>query len=317
MPINWKALKLKLGPTYEQQVTDVIQTFEEASNEGETATVEYMCREIEKEIDRLETFIQDNDMDNRIVLFQKQCRRLRIVLQRKRRSPTKGASVVSPRSDTRSPLQQNNQEKMTYYEEDGGALYNNIFKSNIQSADELALLDAARFENTSEGVDMERGIPIPPRMTQPKKSNKTGTRKSIYGWETKVNKGIAFPHANASEYHLNEGDSFSFQIVINRRDYHQLMNRRRIKKLDAKVKLKKILTETTRKEKAAAASRFGGVLTPEEDADNIPFAFRKSPRRNSLSTGPYVEPSYKARQMYREFSKEKWVGDKDRGFRTF
>ena len=40
-------------------------------------------------------------------------------------------------------------------------------------------------------------------------------------------------------------------------------------------------------------------------------------RRNSLSTGPYVEPSYKARQMYREFSKEKWVGDKDRGFRTF
>ena len=53
--------------------------------------------------------------------------------------------------------------------------------------------------------------------------------------ETKVNKGIAFPHANASEYHLREGDSFSFQIVINRRDYHQLMNRRRIKKLDAKV----------------------------------------------------------------------------------
>ena len=48
MPINWKALKLKLGPTYEQQVTDVIQTFEEASNEGENATVEYMCREIEK-----------------------------------------------------------------------------------------------------------------------------------------------------------------------------------------------------------------------------------------------------------------------------
>ena len=156
MPINWKALKLKLGPTYEQQVTDVIQTFEEASNEGENATVEYMCREIAKEIDRLETFIQDNDMDNRIVLFQKQCRRLRIVLQRKRRSPTKGAAGGSPRSDTRSPLQQNNQEKMTYYEEDGGALYNNIFKSNIQSADELALLDAARFENTSEGVDMER-----------------------------------------------------------------------------------------------------------------------------------------------------------------
>ena len=49
---------------------------------------------------------------------------------------------------------------MTYYEEDEGALYNNIFKSNIQSADELALLDAARVENTSEGVDMERGIPI-------------------------------------------------------------------------------------------------------------------------------------------------------------
>ena len=93
--------------------------------------------------------------------------------------------------------------------------------------------------------------------------------------------------------------------MINRRDYHQLMNRRRIKKLDAKVKLKKILTESARKENAAAASRFGGVLTPEEDADNLPFAFRKSPRRNSLSTGPYVEPSYKARQMYREFSKEK------------
>ena len=75
-------------------------------------------------------------------------------------------------------------------------------------------------------------------MTQPEKSNKTGTRKSIYGWETKVNKGIAFPHANASEYHLNEGDKLEF-IVINRRDYHQLMNRRRIKKLDAQVKLKK------------------------------------------------------------------------------
>ena len=59
-----------------------------------------------------------------------------------------------------------------------------------------------------------------------------------------------------------------------------------------------------------------GVLTPEEDADNLPFAFRRA-HGKSLSTGPYVEPSYKARQMYREFSKEKWVGDKDRGFRTF
>ena len=317
MPINWKALKLKLGPTYEQQVTDVIQTFEEASSEGEIATVEYMCKEIAKEIDRLETFIQDNDMDNRIVLFQKQCRRLRIVLQGKLRSPTKGTSGGSPRSDTRSPLQQDNQEKMTYYPGNDGAQYNNLLKSNLQSADELALLDAARVENTSGGVRMERGIPIPPRMAQSKKNKKPGTRQSIYGWETKVNKGIAFPHANASEYHLNEGDSFSFQIVINRRDYHQLMNRRRIKRLDAQVKLKKILNESKRQETAAAASRFGGVLTPDEDTDDLPFAFKRSPRRNSLSTGPYVEPSYKARQMYREFSKEKWVGDKHRGFRTF
>ena len=73
------------------------------------------------------------------------------------------------------------------------------------------------------------------------------TRKaSIYGWETKVNKGIAFPHANASEYQLQEGDSFSFQLVLNRRDYHQLMNRRRIKKLDSEVKLKKLINESKR-----------------------------------------------------------------------
>ena len=49
---------------------------------------------------------------------------------------------------------------MTYYEGDEGTLYNSLLKSNIQSADELALLDAARVENTSESVDMERRIPI-------------------------------------------------------------------------------------------------------------------------------------------------------------
>ena len=67
----------------------------------------------------------------------------------------------------------------------------------------------------------------------------------------------------------------------------------------------------------SGTSTFGGVVTAEEDMNDIPFAFRKSPRRNSLSTGPYVEPSYKARSMYREFAKDKWVGDKKKGFRTF
>ena len=58
---------------------------------------------------------------------------------------------------------------MTYYE-DRGALYNNLFKSNFRGADELALLDAARVENTSGcgyGEDSH-----PPRVTQSKKSTK-------------------------------------------------------------------------------------------------------------------------------------------------
>ena len=79
----------------------------------------------------------------------------------------------------------------------------------------------------------------------------------------------------------------------------------------------KLINESKRQDIETAASRFGGVVTAEEDMNDIPFAFRKSPRRNSLSTGPYVEPSYKARSMYREFAKDKWVGDKKKGFRTF
>ena len=325
MPIDWKKLKLKLGPPYEQQVSGIIQTFNDASREGERATVEYMCGEIAKEIDRLEEFIQDNDTDTRIVLFQKQCRRLRKVLQSKNSSPTKIAQdddnnvsqnidQINNTSMRNTNLRQNN-EKTTYSQEDSNMIYDNMQQSMGQTADELALVDAAREEYASQTLERERRIPIPTRNA--KKKAKRTRKASIYGWETKVNKGIAFPHANASEYQLQEGDSFSFQLVLNRRDYHQLMNRRRIKKLDSEVKLKKLINESKRQDIETAASRFGGVVTAEEDMNDIPFAFRKSPRRNSLSTGPYVEPSYKARSMYREFAKDKWVGDKKKGFRTF
>lgn len=322
MPIAWEKLKLKLGPPYEQKVTGVIQTFIDASSEGEVATVEYMRGEIAKEIDRLEEFILDNDNDTRVLLFQKQCRRLRKVLQNKKGSPSKSAKegssmsqsveIVNNTSPGLNNLSQNN-EKTLYRQQNDNSEYHDLQQSMGQTSDELALVNAARKEYTSQSFVRERRIPIPAKNIKRKNPRKA----SIYGWETKVNKGIAFPHANASEYHLQEGDSFSFQIVLNRRDYHQLMNRRRIKKLDVEVKLKRLINETKKQEVAASVSRFGGTIVAEDDPNDIPFAFRKSPRRNSLSTGPYVEPSYKARSMYREYAKEKWVGDKQKGFRTF
>ena len=136
MPIDWKKLKLKLGPPYEQQVSGIIQTFNDASREGERATVEYMCGEIAKEIDRLEEFIQDNDTDTRIVLFQKQCRRLRKVLQSKNSSPTKIAQdddnnvsqtidQINNTSMRNTNLRQNN-EKTTYSQEDSNMIYDNM-----------------------------------------------------------------------------------------------------------------------------------------------------------------------------------------------
>ena len=154
---------------------------------------------------------------------------------------------------------------------------------------------------------MERGIPIPPRMAQPKKITRQVPESQYTDGKRRLTK-VLLPHANASEYHLNEGDSFSFQIVINRRDYHQLMNRRRIKKLDAQVKLKKILTETTRAEKAAAASRFGGVLTPDEDADNIPFAFRRSPREIHFQLGHMLSQATKLGKCTGNFQKKNGLG---------
>ena len=91
--------------------------------------------------------------------------------------------------------------------------------------------------------------------------------------------------------------------MINRRDYHQLMNRRRIKKLDAQVKLKKILTETTRKEKAAAASRFGVYLL-QEDADNIPFAFRRAQEETHYQLGHMLSQATKLGKCTGNFQKK-------------
>ena len=76
-------------------------------------------------------------------------------------------------------------------------IYDNMQQSMGQTADELALVDAAREEYASQTLERERRIPIPTRNA--KKKAKRTRKASIYGWETKVNKGIAFPHANASE----------------------------------------------------------------------------------------------------------------------
>ena len=90
--------------------------------------------------------------------------------------------------------------------------------------------------------------------------------------------------------------------MLNRRDY-QINEPKTDQKIDSEVKLKKLINESKRQEIETAASRFGGVVTAEEDMNDIPFAFRKV-LDVPLSTGPYVEPSYKARSMYREFAKE-------------
>ena len=136
-----------------------------------------------------------------------------------------------------------------------------------------------------------------------------GRHASIYAWE--MDKGRSSAHkmgssasgagvVPAEDSILSE--EFTFQVVLNREEYHHLMARKRVRQqaedFKAKVKAEAAMKQAMNK----SAARRG---TPGKSGDSS--SLNESAFIHSAT--PYIERSEISSYLYRGKSKEKWVGD--------
>lgn len=285
MPLKFVPLKLDFGPTYEARIREIANTYNDAQEGGVVQVVEVIYNAVQKHLDELEQFLADNDTDPRIVLFEKSARRLRKLLQDKlvrEKSAQRIRSGASPR-EKGSPS--------TSWERDDKNLNNEKGVVAGLEGEDMALINAARDEYRSNpGIAMGRSIPLPSTIKTNRRREIKMKQGSLYGWESRINSGKSPEqmHSNPPEKYLEMGDTFSFQVVLNREEYHQIMNRQRIRKIVENRKQKESMKNECMQERQKNPLR--GAVS-----------------RASLDVGPYVEPSYKDKVMYRETRKGEWL----------
>lgn len=81
MPIQWATLKITNGPSFSKQVDSIIMTYVQEHLSNNDRVVNYLFKVVRDQVDELEGFISTIDEDARCVIFQKQSRRLRKLLQ--------------------------------------------------------------------------------------------------------------------------------------------------------------------------------------------------------------------------------------------
>jgi hypothetical protein len=289
MPLKFVPLRLDFGPTYEARIREIANTYHDALEGGVVQVVEVIYNAVQKHLLELENFIADNDTDPRIVLFQKSARRLRKLLQDKlmhERSAQRIRSGASPREKgSPSASWERDDNSLTYEQGEVGV------GAGLEGED-MALINAARDEYGSKpGIIMGgRSIPLPSTLKTQRIRETKMKQGSLYGWESHINSGKspAQMHRNPPEKYLELGDTFSFQVVVNREEYHQVMNRQRIQKIVENRKQKESMKNECMQERQKNPLR-GSVGRPR------------------LDVGPYVEPSYKDKVMYRETRKGEWL----------
>lgn len=292
MPLKFAPLRLDFASSYSSRTKEIVRTYHEARDAGVKQVVEIIYNAVSKHIPDLEDFISDNDLDDRAKVFEKSARQLRKLLQ--------APKVARKKRKVEEEL--GDYEKMSVNDETIVQPHKDNSMASPEKRlpmgatdDELAIISAAREEYKASDV-LGRSIPLPGNRSKISTPGTGRRRRSLYAWELRVNSGInpSSPSKKKVDTYLDIGDTFNFQVVLNRKDYHQLMNRRRIRKIEE---------DRKHKERNRAEQQRSNPL-------------RGQLRRNSLEVGPYVEPSYKQRTMYRSPTKQKWVTP-EVGFNTY
>lgn len=299
MPLKFAPLRLDFASSYAARTKEIVQTYHEANDSGVKQVVDIIYKAVQNHLDDLEDFVHENDTDDRSRLFQKSARLLRSMLQAPRGKKKKRADADAEAMETLGSPQayDDNASSPQPYDENSMASPEKGLVTGATDA-ELSLINAAREEYKTSDM-LERSIPLPSQNIRGAAGGPGRRIRSLYAWEQRVNSGVnpSSPTKYNIDTYLDIGDTFNFQIVLNRKDYHQMMNRRRIRKI-----------EEDRKERERERAEL------EQKRRSNPL--RGHVRRNSLEYGPYVEPSYKQRTMYRAQSKQRWV-DPESGFSTY
>jgi len=310
MPIQWVTLKVTNGPSFCRQVDNVIMTYVQAQLQDQVRVVKYIISAVVSQVDELEGFISTIDEDARCVIFQKQSRRLRKLLQVR---PEEYVKML--RKDGTLDIVADSQA------DDSDPKYN--IRGSITEA-ELGS-PAARQKggemlpyDPNNGASHQFDLPLPPgvdneitdddrlQFSNVRQSNtRKGTasmkmKRKVYPWESGVDTGedLVGPPTEL----VPQGGSFAVQFVLNKEEFQHYKARKQI--LDIQKKFRAKNKSVSSKEKMMSGSP--GSTIHQDFVGKKKSAIETF---SALRTGPYIEPSYNSERIYRNFDRSSWVSD--------
>jgi hypothetical protein len=311
MPIPWVKLKVTNGPYFAKQVDYTITEYVRSQLENEPQRVKYIKQAVASQVDKLEGFISTIDEDTRCIIFQKQSRRLRKLLQ------------VRPEEYVKLLRKDGTLDIVANAEENTDPMFNirgSITEAELgspaakQKGGELVPLNADNG-NTSHQFD----LPLPPGVDQEitadeskmfvnvrnsgkkKHSFSKKQKKKVYPWESGADTGenIVGP---ATEF-IPSGGAFAVQFVLSKEEFQHYKARRQILDIQRQFQEKKRAVGS--KEKMLAGSP-GSIIHKDFVHGKKKSAIETY---SALRTGPYIEPSYNSERIYRNYDKSSWVSD--------
>lgn len=318
MPIQWVPLKISDGPYFARQVEAIIQTYVESAINKEDRAVRYLRNAIQNKVDELEYFISTVDEDSRCVIFEKQSRRLRKLLQVR---AEEYVTMISSDGylDVKTKLAQSNDHDQrlnirgSIHETDLGSPsptrgekgrnasstpsrnIDNSYSISDDSHYDLPLpagvdLEAKADERTVLGNRRDGGLID---SQGPKTPN-----KKIYPWERGADTGediVGPPHER-----IPPGGTFALQFVMDQKEHQHYEARRRIRNLQLEYAMKHNGSGRQNRRKQSKVGQYAANVRQKSAIKSY----------SALRAGPYVEPSYNAAQTHRHYDKDKHIGIK-------
>ena len=310
MPIQWAQLKVTNGPSFAHQVDEVIMTYVQEQLAGNDRVVKYLYKAVVDQVDEVEGFISTIDEDARCVIFQKQSRRLRKLLQVRpeeyvkmlRRDGTldivanASADVTTdPMYDIRGSITEAELGVSVGARQKGGELAHYDTSSvDVDGSHQfnLPLPPGVDYEITAD----DRSPPVNNvRGSNRRGGSSTKMKRKVYPWESGVDTGEDF--VGPATERIPPGGTFAVQFVLNKEEFQHYKARLQI------VNIQKKFQE---KQKAVSSKE---KMTIHQDFVN---GKKKSAidAYSALRTGPYVEPSYNSKRIYRNFDKDLHLQDR-------
>ena len=293
----------------------IIQTYVESEVDGAARAVRYLRTAIQDKLDELEYFISTIEEDTRCVIFEKQSRRMRKLLQ------VRAEEYVSMlRSDgyldIRAKLtpQEENDDRFdirgSIHEADlGSPVSANVGRGRAEKGSPTGLGNVAPSNSQFDlplpaGVDLEAKADERTVLGNRRDGGLTATqgspksKRKIYPWERGADTGEDI--VGPPNERILPGGSFAVQIVMTKKEHQHYAARRRIRLMQL---------EYARKNNGSGRQNLQYKNTIHKD-------FVSGKKKSAIDTfsalraGPYVEPSYNAANTHRHFDKDKHIGEK-------